>query len=224
MVVSAACHELGLVVDVCEQGPTDILLEALGFSPDESTLRLLAAVDVDGVSPRDITALGEISKDERCLRTIDGARITRDLLDVLAFPAIRALLTRRLVEEVMESKWTNEPEADVYAMGLATAGAINAGLIDVDVIDSLEDLQAMARHAEQALATTENLFPPLPFQVPPNWHLLDDGEKLTAALKADEPDDDFNELPWSQADLASGRMFYLRSPQGKVWTLACRPC
>jgi hypothetical protein len=222
-VITTACKELGLTVDY-EGGPTNTLLEALGFHPGESTLQLLAAVDVDGISPRDITTLEAISSDTRCLKIISGVRITRDLLDLLAFPTIRAGITRRIVEEVAAPEWTEEPTGDLYAQALTMAGAVDAGLLKVDVIDSLEDLQILARHAEQALATAENRFPPPPFPVPPNWHLLDTGEMLTAALKAADPDDDFNELPWSQADLAGGRMFYLRSPQGDVWTLACRSC
>jgi hypothetical protein len=222
LVISAACREIGLAIDTCEEGPTCTLLEALGFSPDESTLRLMAAVDVDSVSRRAIDALAELSKDEGCLRKIDGARISRDLLDILLFPSIRARITQRLVEEVSASMWTKEPEADIYALALTTAGAIDAGLIQVDVIDSLEDLQALARRAEHALATAQNQFQPLPFQVPQGWSLLDNGEKVAAALKATQPEDDFNELPWSQADLAAGGMFYMRSPTGELWTVACR--
>ena len=72
------------------------------------------------------------------------------------------------------------------------------------------------------LTTAQNQYPPLPFQIPLGWSLLDDGEKVTTALKATRPEADFNELIWSQEDLAAGKIFDLQSPTGEIWTLARR--
>ena len=141
-VIAAACEEISISVD-SEEEPTDTLLAALGFKSGGLTLRLLATVDVDSLSPRDITALAEISQDERCLETIDGVRISRELLDLLVFPVIRARITQHLVKEVAGAKWAKQPEADLYALALTLAGGVGSGLIKVDAIDSVRDLQAL---------------------------------------------------------------------------------
>lgn len=56
-IIEVACQDIGISVATREAGPTDTLLEALGFAAGEPTLRLLAAVDADSLSTRDVDRL-----------------------------------------------------------------------------------------------------------------------------------------------------------------------
>ena len=176
-VISIGCTEIGLTVALGEDGPSETLLEALGFRSGEPTLRLLAAVDGEAIAPQDVSALAEVSKDDRYLRFLSGIHLTRGVLDLMIRRSIRVRVTRRMVEEVSRIDVQEMGHVDFLGLAHAVAGAIDAGLLKVGVIESVADLCDLGRRAEEALSTAQNRFPPPPFQLPADWQPLDTGEK-----------------------------------------------